>query len=452
MNMKQTKKYVLPLVVIMSVLLAFSSPATADYSGDHPLTIYDHDTINGRLVYETVTDGSKYKCLYPQQGDSRHPFVFLYQDLTVNIPEGATVKMARLYNTYCWSCWGADDYAACPPAQARLTLTDTSTHETWSTGDLTHSYTPANRDECPNPIVYLDPVFGDVVHYWDTKSQNYSSKIFDFPSGTFAWDVTGLVTHSGTYNASIRDSRAQGRVGDERFVTFGFGLLVVYEEPSSPLIKYWIAEGCDTLMARNPFETPESATTSATFGSIYDATKADLTTVLTCSDTGTLIPPWNMIYFNGVEIGPSTALGTKHYGVNYFDVTSLLSPGENVVEFQDRGDCEYVHNAFLVVENPVIPASVTFDKKKLNLNSNGILKAFITLPDDCDVANIDVSTVECEGAPVVGSKITGKDVLEAKFGIQDLEGVEPRPEVKLTVKGELFDGTPFEGSNTVEVV
>ncbi len=47
-------------------------------------------------------------------------------------------------------------------------------------------------------------------------------------------------------------------------------------------------------------------------------------------------------------IGPSTAAGIEHIGVNYFDVTTVS--GDNVLEFQDRGDCEYVHNAFLVVE------------------------------------------------------------------------------------------------------
>jgi len=319
------------------------------YTGNHPLTIYEHDTINGGLVYKTVTDGSKYKCLWPVPSTSEETRPVLYHDLKIDLPENATVKTARLYNTYCWSCWGGDDYAPGPPAQARLNLTSPE-GETWSV-TLTHEYTPETRDSCPNPIVYGDD---NVVHYWDTKGPGYAppgETMWDFPSGEFAWNVTGLVTHSGTYNASIVDPRDRLQVGDERFCTFGFGLLVVYEDPSSAKIKYEIAEGCDILMART-YETPENATTSATFGGVSNAVNANLTTVVTSSDGGTFDPPENMIYFNDIEIGPSTAGGIYHYGVSYFDVTSNLNTDQNVIEFQDRDDCEYVHNAFLVVELP----------------------------------------------------------------------------------------------------
>ncbi|RZN36786.1 MAG: hypothetical protein EF813_06405 [Methanosarcinales archaeon] len=100
-----------------------------------------------------------------------------------------------------------------------------------------------------------------------------------------------------------------------------------------------------------------------------------------------------------------------------------------------------------------IPAGVTFDHKKLKLNSNGILKAFITLPEGYDVADIDVSTVECEGAHAFGdgSVIPGKQALEVKFKIQDLVNVPTGDAVSLTVTGELTTGERFEGSNTVEV-
>ena len=341
-NATQTraKKYALPLVVVTAVLLAFCSPAVADYSGDRPLTIYDHDTINGGLVFETITDGSGYTNLAAMPELPWVPLPSLTQEITITIPEGATVKMARLYNTYCWSK-SDDGDADVPgaPAEADMTFDNGTTTQTKT---CKHGY--VNWTEAPNPIY-----FGiDVVHYWDTKNLTKYGGVYDYPSGEFAWDVTDMVTGSGTYTATITNNDSTPTL-NEYFSTFGFGLLVVYEHPDSPEIEYWIAEGCDALMARN-FETPENATTSATFGGVNKVGIANLTTVLTCSQGGLLDPPENMIYFNGVEIGPSTAEGDMHYGVNYFDVTSLLRPDENVVEFQDRDDCEYVHNAFLVVE------------------------------------------------------------------------------------------------------
>ncbi len=48
--------------------------------------------------------------------------------------------------------------------------------------------------------------------------------------------------------------------------------------------------------------------------------------------------------------------------------------------------------------------------------------------------------------------IPGKQALEVKFKIPDLEDVPTGDAVMLTVKGNLFDGTPFEGSNTLKVV
>ena len=443
-----TKQIALPFVVVIAVLLAFSSPAAA-YTGDYPLMTYEHDTVNGGLVFDTVTDGSKYRSLYPSVIPLELPGgrPVLYQDLTVDIPEGATVKTARLYNYYCWSCWeNRNDVGI--PANAKLTLTDTSTDETWTTGDLTHDYTPANVFDCPNPIVY-----DDVVHYWDVKNER---GVWAFPSGTFAWDVTDLVTHSGTYTASICDPRDRARVGDERFVTFGFGLVVVYEDASGcSWTEYWVNEGCDVLFAGYWGVTYEEATSEAVFADpefeLEDASSATLTTVLDCSNYW--MYDLNRIYFNGVHIGASHAAGARHMGVDTFDVLSLLSDEENICGIQDRYDYEGAHNAFLVVGVP-IPADVRIEPETLNLNSSGKFTAFITLPEGCDVADINISTVECEGAPAIeGSIIHGKDTLRVKFNREDLrEDLPTGDAVELTVTGELTDGTPFKGSDTICVI
>ena len=580
----KTLRYALPLVVVIAVLLAFSSPAAADYSGDKPLTIYEHGTINGSLVYVTVTDGSAYTPLQARDYVSippppAPPIVIVVpkpnwtQQITIRscvdasdtncIPPGATVKMARLYNYYTWSTADKGD-GSNPgmPAEADIWFgKDAPTVKKVCKHGLGDGL--ANRSSLANPIDYEN----GVIQYWDTKGQGYDTacsgeaKKWDDPFGTFAWNVTDMVTGSGTYVAKIQNNDSTPTtgviVGDklkpyaywERFVTSGFGLVVVYEDLSSPKIGYWIGEGCDVLMNRTCYPTAENATTNAKFGGVSETDKdnATLTTVVIYSDRGTWVPPQNMMCFNcpiscsdcigqydPLEccIGPSTAGGVKHNGVNYFNVATVS--GENVVEFQDRGDFEVPSNAFLVVKREgdtippvitcpddvtveqetrdgtvvpltataiddcdldptitsdeleiyplgmttvtftatdasgnsasctttvtVIPisANVTFDKKKLKLNSSGILKAFITLPDGYNVTDINVSTVTCEGALAFtgGGVIPGKQALEAKFKIPDLKekGVEPGPEVELTVKGEFMDGTQFEGSNTLKVV
>ena len=461
-------RYIIALLsgIVVCMLVV---PAIADYSGDHPLTIYEHGMVNGGgLVYEAVTDGSAYTKLpcnvYPED-----PEYGLTQAITINIPEGKTVKTARLYNYVTWSTSDNDStYVKGAPAEADLSLTNVDTGVTW---ERTCKHGMPSYDGLSNPIDYGN----GVIQYWDTKGEYYDCGIkYDFPSGTFAWDVTDLVTGSGVYTAEIvnADSTPTGmRPGKpydpygyrERFATYGFGLLVVYENAdpdAEPDTEYWITEGCDLLYNTSKYGVYEPiATTSAMFDKEMAGAEATLTTVLTASDKWNLTD-WdeskNMVSFNGNEIGPSTAESYKAIGVNEFDVTGYISDS-NTAESQDRdlgtgkGDNSVVSNAFLVMHK--IPAGVTFDKKKIDLNSNGILKAFITLPDGYDVADIDVNTVECEGADVFGdgSVIPGKNALEVKFKIRNLN-VSAGDEVLLTVTGELTDGKGFAAHNTIKVV
>jgi len=342
--MNTTKKSIgIALAVLMVAALA--APVTADYSGDKSLTTYEHGLLkNGGLVYVTVEDGSAYTKL--MTAPPGFPLSSMTQDITISIPEGATVKTARLYNYYTWSKSDyGDKYTPGDPAEADLTFN-------------------GNTVTCQNPSPITNPIdYGNgVVQYWDSKGQDYflpGETKYDFPSGTFAWDVTDMVTGSGTYTATIANNDSSP-TPNEYFTTFGFGLLVVYEYATGPVnVEYWITEGCDYLMAKT-YETPEDATTSAPFDGVikwgdpekipWTKQEAELTTVLTASDKGTLDPPLNMVSFNGEEIGPSTAANSKAIGVNYLDVTAELIHKDNIAEFQDRDDCEVVCNAFLVIE------------------------------------------------------------------------------------------------------
>lgn len=103
---------------------------------------------------------------------------------------------------------------------------------------------------------------------------------------------------------------------------------------------------------------------------------------------------------------------------------------------------------------PAIPANVIIKPETLNLASKGVFTAFIQLPEGYDVADIDVSTVVCEGAPAVRGSVSEEDTgtYIAKFNRQDLVEVTTGGEVTLTVTGELNDGTPFTGTETIRVI
>ena len=458
--MKAKTKLGIAAIVCIIAISAMAVPASANYAGDHPLTVYEHAKIEGGLVYETVTDGSAYTKIpcnvYPQDPDYG-----LTQPITISIPDCAEGKMARQYNYYTWSTSDNDTKTPGVPAEAELALTNAATGET-CTRTCVHGYTDAQLPMVPNPIYYDD----DCVQYWDTKSQEYVSKLYDYPSGTFAWDVTDLVTGSGTYIAEIEnaDSTPTGmRPGKdyhpynyrERFVTYGFGLLVVYELDEGPEVEYWVSEGCDVLYGYYGEVTPEMATTEAVFAGagfeFEDIAAAELTAVVSASNYG--IYDMNMVYFNDVEVGASTAVNYYAIGVNSFGVLDLLLEEQNVCKIQDRGDYETARNAFLVVESPV-PANVRIEPETLNLNSNENFTAFITLPECYDVADIDISTVECEGAPAIdGEIIQGGDTLMVKFYREDLrEDLPTGDAVEMTVTGEMATGKIFEGSDTIRVI
>jgi outer membrane protein assembly factor BamB len=99
-------------------------------------------------------------------------------------------------------------------------------------------------------------------------------------------------------------------------------------------------------------------------------------------------------------------------------------------------------------------ASVIIKPETLNLNAKGDFTAFITLLECYDVADINISTVECEGAPALSGTISDddSDMLVVKFHRADLLGVPTGDAVEMTVTGELTDGTKFDGSDTVRVI
>jgi len=95
-----------------------------------------------------------------------------------------------------------------------------------------------------------------------------------------------------------------------------------------------------------------------------------------------------------------------------------------------------------------ISATITLKPETLNLKSKGVFTAIIELQGH-DVADVNLNTVECDGAPAVDGSIKGGRLV-VKFNTQDLD-VAPGDGVLLTVRGELNDGTPFGGWDRVNL-
>lgn len=102
--------------------------------------------------------------------------------------------------------------------------------------------------------------------------------------------------------------------------------------------------------------------------------------------------------------------------------------------------------------NYLCNVDIEIKPETLNLKSKGVFTAFIDLPELIDEKDIDISTVQCEGAPALKGMMANDGKLIVKFDREDLVGVSPGDAVELTVTGELTNGTPFAGSDTIRVI
>jgi len=106
--------------------------------------------------------------------------------------------------------------------------------------------------------------------------------------------------------------------------------------------------------------------------------------------------------------------------------------------------------------------TVDIHPETLNLESNGKwITAHIELPECYEVSNINITTVRLETIPAAWGNVEGNKLM-VKFDRQavgyilsGLYHMAPPPAknyVELTITGEFFDGTSFEGSDTIRVI
>jgi len=99
-----------------------------------------------------------------------------------------------------------------------------------------------------------------------------------------------------------------------------------------------------------------------------------------------------------------------------------------------------------------IHVEIDIKPETLNLKSKGVFTAFIELPECYCEEDVDIGTVECEGASALRVVMADDGRLIVKFDRKDLVGVSPGDAVELTVTGQLTNGTPFAGSDTIRVI
>ncbi len=214
-----------------------SSDNNNGYTGDKPLETYAHDTVKGDIIYD--------------YGDSKYsgkisPGGTYTVNHNLKLPENATVKLARLYNYWTWSATG------------------------------TTGVYPSMNLQFQNKALTPDAEYSD---------QKGWGSVYDYPSGTWAYDVTDLVKGSGNYTTVVTNTNS----GTGNFVCFdGIGLLVVYEDATGNETEYWINEGCDMVstMSTSGGLTPEEATVKIPFDGSVNLSNVDNAKLWTTVQSG----------------------------------------------------------------------------------------------------------------------------------------------------------------------
>ena len=328
-----------------------------DCDPSDPLTSFEYNEMYGGVAYNV-------------SGSKNYPFETGETDTRIHhieIPAGMTVVNARLY-VY----WYDYFYNPAPGCLANLGVNFSGT--TFTTPDASYNDQKG---------------FGT----WNS------------PKGTYAYDVTSLVTGSGDYTVIVEN------IDPANYTTLlGEMLLVVYEDPTQDpnnRIQLWIMEGCDLLKGDdNCCVTPDEATATSIFHGTVDMSALASAELVTVVSQG--MEPGNNLLFNGnvikagawdfgSEAGPkSNGVAGSRINVEVVDVTDNITSSDNAIGFQDTGTGGMqASNAFLVVEYTPEVVPISCELSGVGRHP-GHLKSGDDLTLTARVKNIGGSLVHCQ--------------------------------------------------------
>ena len=298
------------LAGILFLALLLLIPGTqAGYLGEN-LSVVDHGTITGDLLVTA--------------GDSRYsgelaPGGTFTITTPLSVPAGAHIQNATWYLFWTWSHTGT-----------------TGVEPSLKTELAGSALTPARS-------------------YTDRKG----SSPYDYPSGTFAYDLSGKVQVGEPVAITITNA------GTNQGIAISGGVLVVtYESDRSNPAEYWIAEGGDMIYATEGI-TEEQATTHITFDGVPEiktGTNATLLSVVPSGSKGK-----NKLTVNGHAFpGLFNGVPYADLAMTTTDLRGLLVPGKNTVDITDQGDY-MVPGVFVLKLNEAGPTNATPTKSPLSI-------------------------------------------------------------------------------------
>lgn len=276
----------------MIFMTSVSFAQETGYAGGVLETNY-HDEVNGDYLFTygnskysgELTYGSDYGVVF----DSK-------------LPENSKIKLARLYVYWTWS----------------------------------HEGSVGTYPEME--VIFEDETLLPDKEYTDRKgSGNY-----DYPSGTYAYDVTDLIIDDSA-NLTVRNTGL-----NKLFAINGACLLLIYEDSNNKVIEYWINEGCDIINVAEGVSSEEAITAAYLDGDITttNVKTAQLITVVPGGNKGKNSLHINSKSWEEVYKGVPNA----DLAIDSRDVKDYLLSTDNVVHIIDEGDYLSPSNVFLILE------------------------------------------------------------------------------------------------------